>query len=1061
MPNKGNKSTYLIREGGGWADPSVLKSTYTIWTSATCDYVITHASSGSTDDVILQSAITAISGLATWWELLCEWVTFENYDEIIPKDNVTVKWVKGKTIWKAMNDFPWGMWGVIYTPAGWTVTVTNFHVEDIILDANNQDRVTGASVYRFDNLSFRDVEVRNVNGVHGWKLGDYGSPPIQAIPKITIASPAVITTKDLYTEAIDTAHGLVNGDTVHFRTEWTLPTGITEDVRYYVVNATTYTFEISLTNGGASINTSGTQSGRHRVYEAALSTMNDARTSSTLRMYNCKTNTVTNTTNEGCLTSNTDDIIIEWCTFNDCDLTLASVVSIYLGCTNVRFANNTIGSSTDDFGLVDVTGSDGVVLEWNTLVQDWTAGNNGFIIRNSTNVSAFWNTLNGANSTWFGGNGFYLLDWSVHIDKFIGTAVKSENLSIVNNNIYGFYYSIIELDDDQNFSKRNDRNNVVIANNTALNFWYSFFKAANFTSHISWHVIVGNTAKGKAADTKVIWIVWRNVNATFKNSIISNNNIQSGGFNSWSMILDYMDNVIVTDNNCIASGTWVEYTITNETNRPITDVFGGYAAWNNKVYGTDSSGNYTFRDIHDLPTYTVGASGADYTDIQPALDTWAKWIFRLMDGTYTITSWLKWKANSQYIEWNGESCIIQFNGATVATALSWDTTTLKQCGIRGVSIQQTNPTVQGTAIDISNMALMDIDVEIKDAWVAIKANDTANNTFYNRVNIRAFGCARGIEINGANPANHNYFSGRIANKSGGDYGIYITNGQGNHFEDMSLEPVATTGNTGIYLTGANAYSNLFENMWIEGNNVWVTIDSSVTYNSFVGGTITANTTNRTDNGKNTAWFNTQVGSSNLTVLQPFTATDTGNASSTVQTIQNNTSFAHVWWALTHTELLNGSDTSILHRWKNAGTWKFVSALVGAVEQFFVSAVGKVYAKWGIQLTDTSALGQVWKTTDTSWNGSWQSLRSVNSISTNTSAWSTAWTDYVYLCTATLILTLPTAVGNTNRYTIKNISGTTTINTTSAQTIDGSASATLSVSNTSLDLISDGANWNLI
>lgn len=134
---------------------------------------------------------------------------------------------------------------------------------------------------------------------------------------------------------------------------------------------------------------------------------------------------------------------------------------------------------------------------------------------------------------------------------------------------------------------------------------------------------------------------------------------------------------------------------------------------------------------------------------------------------------------------------------------------------------------------------------------------------------------------------------------------------------MSLEPVATTGNTGIYLTGANVYSNLFENMWIEGNANGVTIDSSVTYNSFIGGTITANTTNRTDNGKNTAWFNTQVGSSNLTVLQPFTATDTGNASSTIATLQNNTSFAHVGSALLKMYMLNGSDTSDLIQLFNA------------------------------------------------------------------------------------------------------------------------------------------------
>ena len=61
---------------------------------------------------------------------------------------------------------------------------------------------------------------------------------------------------------------------------------------------------------------------------------------------------------------------------------------------------------------------------------------------------------------------------------------------------------------------------------------------------------------------------------------------------------------------------------------------------------------------------------------------------------------------------------------------------------------------------------MDIDVEIKDAGVAVKMNDANNNTFYNRVYVKAFGCARGIEMNGANPSNHNYFSGRIANKSG-------------------------------------------------------------------------------------------------------------------------------------------------------------------------------------------------------------------------------------------------------------------------------------------------------
>lgn len=89
-------------------------------------------------------------------------------------------------------------------------------------------------------------------------------------------------------------------------------------------------------------------------------------------------------------------------------------------------------------------------------------------------------------------------------------------------------------------------------------------------------------------------------------------------------------------------------------------------------------------------------------------------------------------------------------------------------------------------------------------------------------------------------------------------------------------------------------------------------------------------------------------------------------------------------------------------------------------------------------------------------------RSVNSISTDTNAASVASTDYVYLVSGTTTLTLPTAVGNTNRYTVKNVdTGTVTIDTTSSQTIDGGASALLTVQYTSVDLISDGSNWLII
>lgn len=72
-----------------------------------------------------------------------------------------------------------------------------------------------------------------------------------------------------------------------------------------------------------------------------------------------------------------------------------------------------------------------------------------------------------------------------------------------------------------------------------------------------------------------------------------------------------------------------------------------------------------------------------------------------------------------------------------------------------------------------------------------------------------------------------------------------------------------------------------------------------------------------------------------------------------------------------------------------------------------------------------------------------------------------FTDYINICTGNNNLTLPTAVTNKNMYTIKVISGSTTVNTTSSQTIDGSSSIIINIPNTSLDFISNDSNWVLI
>lgn len=86
-------------------------------------------------------------------------------------------------------------------------------------------------------------------------------------------------------------------------------------------------------------------------------------------------------------------------------------------------------------------------------------------------------------------------------------------------------------------------------------------------------------------------------------------------------------------------------------------------------------------------------------------------------------------------------------------------------------------------------------------------------------------------------------------------------------------------------------------------------------------------------------------------------------------------------------------------------------------------------------------------------------RSVNNIAASTSIASSANTDYVYFAAGNIAVNLPTPIGNTNLYTVKNVgSGTITIDTIPAHTIDGSSTAILPVQYTSLDIISNGADW---
>ena len=89
------------------------------------------------------------------------------------------------------------------------------------------------------------------------------------------------------------------------------------------------------------------------------------------------------------------------------------------------------------------------------------------------------------------------------------------------------------------------------------------------------------------------------------------------------------------------------------------------------------------------------------------------------------------------------------------------------------------------------------------------------------------------------------------------------------------------------------------------------------------------------------------------------------------------------------------------------------------------------------------------------------VRSIIITSGNYTAGATSGTDYVYLIAGAHTGTLPTAVGNTNRYTFKNNhSAAVTLDGDGTETIDGTANIQIAPED-SVDLISDNSNWRVI
>jgi len=177
----------------------------------------------------------------------------------------------------------------VVTPAGLQAKVASATALGIVELATDAETITGTDTIRAitpANLKAARASLGMTGEVRmwapptaptGWLMCDGSSQsrttyadlfaaicPILGTATMTIASPCVVTF---------TAHGLNAGDKIFFTTTGALPTGVAANTIYYVIAAgiAANTFRFSATDGGAAINSSGSQSGVHTLRRAPFS----------------------------------------------------------------------------------------------------------------------------------------------------------------------------------------------------------------------------------------------------------------------------------------------------------------------------------------------------------------------------------------------------------------------------------------------------------------------------------------------------------------------------------------------------------------------------------------------------------------------------------------------------------------------------------------------------------------------------------------------------------------------------------------------------------------------
>lgn len=145
-------------------------------------------------------------------------------------------------------------------------------------------------------------------------------------------------------------------------------------------------------------------------------------------------------------------------------------------------------------------------------------------------------------------------------------------------------------------------------------------------------------------------------------------------------------------------------------------------------------------------------------------------------------------------------------------------------------------------------------------------------------------------------------------------------------------------------------------------------------------------------------------------------------------------------------------------------------LAGAGSQSLRIQAASTAGNWTMVLPGNDGSAGQYLLTDGSGITQWASVtaaggsgitRVTSIITANTTAGSAASTDYVLFANAGMTVTLPTAVGNNNLYTVKVMANTSVLVAAAAgQDIDGAATATLPGQYTAVDLRSNGSVWGV-